>query len=410
MRRARRSERSGSSQDPMVWASAEGSTVKDVDGKSYIDLCASFGSAALGHRHPEVQSAVAQQLQKLWQAMGDLQPAEVKIQLLERLCELSPWPQSRVMLGLSGSDSVEAALKTAALYTEKPGVLSFHGSYHGLSYGALSVSAFNDDFRAPFSESLNPQVHFAPFPQAHDSAEQLISLVETHWRADIGAILVEPIQSRGGINLGPAHMLPKLKQWCHDHGALLIVDEIYTGLGRCGAWWLSANENQISADLICIGKALGGGLPISACLGAESIMQAWAKSGHEALHTSTFAGYPLACAAALATLQVIETQALPERAQTIGNRFMEALKHALKENSQVKAVRGQGLLVGIELVEPGAALKLYQQLLERGFITLIAGKDARVLQLSPALTIESELLIDRFIPQLKKSMNELYGA
>jgi 4-aminobutyrate aminotransferase / (S)-3-amino-2-methylpropionate transaminase / 5-aminovalerate transaminase len=165
-RRARRSERSGAAQDPIVWAEARASNVVDADGNRFVDLSAGFGAAAIGHAHPRVVQAVQAQTARLMHALGDLQPSDVKVALLTRLAQLAPFDNARVMLGLSGADAVEAALKSALLFTKKPGVLAFLGGYHGLSHGPLAACGYSEAFRAPFAAQLNPHVVFAPYPGA----------------------------------------------------------------------------------------------------------------------------------------------------------------------------------------------------------------------------------------------------
>lgn len=405
-RRKRRAEQSGHSHDPVVWKHAQGVTVTDVDDQTFIDLSASFGTAALGHRHPRVEAALRDQLGRLWQGLGDMQPSEPKVRLLEKLAQLAPWPQARVMLGLSGSDSVEAALKTALLATGRPGVLAFHGGYHGLSYGALCACGYKPGFRQPFLEQLNREVHFAPYPGAQHSVDNTMQTLEYRCNDNIGAVIVEPVQARGGVHIPPSTFLPTLYQWCQQRDIVLIVDEIYTGLGRCGAWWLSAQES-VYADVICIGKALGSGMPISACVGRYDVMQAWGDSRGEALHTSTFAGYPLGCVAALETLSVLEQEDLPTRALHTGELVLSAWRQQLIGHDQVRDIRGKGLLLGIEFHQPRLALVLHQRLLRAGFITLVAGRDSNVLQLSPALSIDSDLLCNQFANALAQELASL---
>ncbi|MCB9707681.1 MAG: aspartate aminotransferase family protein [Myxococcales bacterium] len=402
-RRKRRTEQSGSSHDPIVWHHASGTCVTDVDGQTFTDLTASFGTAALGHCHPAIRAALDEQLGLLWQGLGDLHPSLPKVLLLERLADMAPWPQARVILGLSGSDSIEAALKTALLATGKPGILAFQGGYHGLSYGVLSACGYKSAFRQPFLEQINREVHFAPYPHARSSIKETLEALEERWNPNIGAVIVEPIQARGGVNVPPSDFLPSLHQWCQLHDVVLIADEVYTGIGRCGALWLSA-EQSVHVDLICVGKALGGGIPISACLGRLDLMQAWGASHNEALHTSTFAGYPLGCRAALATLDIIEKESLIERSREVGRIAIDALRERLGDHKRISDIRGRGLLIGIELTEAQAALTVQQTLLAAGFITLVAGVDTRVIQISPPLNIETALMTENFGNALERAL------
>ena len=400
-RRARRQERSGAPEDPIVWTRARGANVVDADGNVYVDLSAGFGAASVGHAHPRVVQAIATQSERLMHALGDMQPADVKVELLSRLTKLYPEP-ARVMLGLSGSDAVEAALKTALLYTGRPGVLAFEGAYHGLSHGPLAACGFSAAFREPFSAQLNPHVVFAPYPEHTQGLAACLSAVRAALGSgNIGAVLVEPILGRGGVCVPPDAFLPELHALCRAHGALLIADEIMTGIGRTGALLAHAHSG-VRPDLVCIGKGLGGGMPVSACLGREQVMAAWGESSGAALHTGTFFGHPVSAAAALATLDVVHDEQLCERARTSGALLLEQLA-AFARQPGVLAVRGRGLLVGIALEAPGHALRCMRALLARGYITVPAAADASVISLTPPLCIGVDQLLG-FVAALHESL------
>jgi 4-aminobutyrate aminotransferase-like enzyme len=404
-RRARRQERSGAPQDPIVWTRARGVNVWDADDNRYVDMSAGFGAAAVGHSAPRVVEAVQAQAGRLLHALGDLHPSDVKIQLLERLCALAPWSETRAILGLSGSDAIGAALKTALLHTRRPGVIAFEGGYHGLDHGALAACGYNAAFRAPFAAQLNPHVAFAPYPDRDCPLRAALDAVERVFEAqgNVGAVLIEPVLGRGGVVVPPAGFLAGLAALCASRGALLIADEVLTGLGRTGAMFRSQAE-AASPDLICLGKALGGGLPISACIGRSEVMAAWGDPDGEALHTGTFFGNPLACAAALAALEAIERQGLCERAATSGRWLQSALVARLGD--RVRTVRGAGLLIGIELSAPAGGARLARALLERGYISVPARADAGVLSLTPPLAI-SQAVLDAFVSSVAESLAEI---
>jgi 4-aminobutyrate aminotransferase/(S)-3-amino-2-methylpropionate transaminase len=389
-RRARRAEASGAKQDPIVWAEARGANVVDADGNVYVDLVSGFGAASIGHRHPDVERAVVAQTGRLVHAMGDLYPADVKIALLGALAARAPFPDARVVLALSGADAVETAIKTSALATGRPGMLAFERGYHGLEHGPLAACGYSEAMRRPFAAQLNAHVTFAPFPELEEMIAPALEAVERALRTGtIGAVLVEPIQGRGGVRVPAPGFLRALGETARRGGALLVVDEVFTGFGRCGARFASVDDGA-APDLVTVGKALGGGLPVSACLGRDDVMQAWGTPDQEAIHTGTFYGHPLGCAAALATLDVIEREDLATRARELGDRWRARL--AARELGGVLAVRGRGMLVGVVLDRPGRALGVVRALLRRGWIALPAGPDADVVELAPPLNVPEALL------------------
>lgn len=384
-RRKRREELTGASHDPIVWVEALGSNVWDADGNRYVDLTAGFGVALIGHRHPAVVAAVKKQSERLLHALGDMYPSDLKIALLERLCAVAPWSKARAMLSLSGADAVTAALKTAVMATGKSGVVAFEGSYHGLTYGPLAVSSYAERFRAPFREQLQRNVCFARWPHQDSDVTATLDSLPKDW-SGIGAVIVEPVQGRAGVRLPPPGFLGALERVSRDRGALLIVDEIFTGLGRCGAWWRTTDEGA-SPDLICIGKALGGGLPISACIGKEEVMEAWGTPDAEAIHTGTFYGDPLGCAAALASLEVIGAPGWLEAVGAQGDALAHSLRAAAIDG--IVDVRHAGMMIGLQLDGARRALSVTRSLLERGYLVLPAGIEADVIQLAPPVTLSA---------------------
>jgi 4-aminobutyrate aminotransferase/(S)-3-amino-2-methylpropionate transaminase len=391
-RRARRAERAGAPHDPIVWAEARGVNVVDVDGNRYVDMTAGFGVAAIGHAHPRVVAAIEKQSHKLLHALGDLHPSDVKVALLERLAALAPWDEARVVLALGGADAVEAAIKTAMLATKKPGIVAFEPGYHGLSHGPLAVSGFSEAFRTPFAAQLNPHVTFVPYPDAKTPVDDAVAAVERAWPGEgAGAIFVEPMLGRGGIVVPPRGFLRKLEALAHARKALLVVDEIFTGFGRTGARFRSVADGA-TPDLICVGKALGGGLPTSALLGRAEVMSAWGDPEGAAIHTGTFFGHPLGCAAAHASLDVIEGEDLARRSREVGGRFGARLGALGEDRSIVREVRGLGLATGVVLDHGDRCLRVVRRLLERGYLALPAGPDASVLQIVPPLIIDEALL------------------
>jgi 4-aminobutyrate aminotransferase/(S)-3-amino-2-methylpropionate transaminase len=332
------------------------------------------------------------QAERLLQALGDLHPADAKIALLERLARLYPQPGAQGILAQSGSDAVSAALKTALLATGKPGVIAFSSAYHGLGYGPLAACGLRESYRAPFAAQLSPHVAFLQYPGGEQAAAVTLEQCRARLgQGDVGAILIEPVLGRGGVLPPPAGFLAELARLGREHGALFIADEIWTGLGRAGSW-LESSAAGVVPDLICLGKGLGGGLPLSAVIGAGSVMQSWRREA-EVVHTSTFAGAPLAASTAIATLEVLAKERLPERARQLGEGYLAELRAALQGLAPVREVRGRGLMLGVDLGErPGAASTLMQRLLRAGYITSTGGGRREVLVLTPPLNIADDVL------------------
>lgn len=388
---------------PIVWARAKGVHVWDEAGRKYLDLTAAFGVASAGHANSRVVRAGQQQMATLLHAMGDVHPHALKAKLARELNRL--WGQSivsqsqsrsrrsaKTIFCNSGFEAVEAALKTAILATGKSEIVAFAGAYHGLGYGALNAT-HRDHFRSPFRSQLGDFGHFVPFPTTRrdlvSTEDTIRRLLKSH---SIGAILVEPMQARGGINLPPKQFLPLLRRLCDDHGALLILDEIYTGFGRTGTWF-ACEHSGVAPDLICLGKALTGGFPLSACVGRADVMDAaWPESTGEAIHTSTFLGHPVGCAMALAQIAEIRRLKLVARSETLGD-FLLAELGQLKSTALTLKARGAGLMVGLELTHHDGtpatmeSLIIIKRLLHRGFIFLPEGEHANVISFTPPLTI-----------------------
>lgn len=372
---------------PIFWERAAGANVWDADGNRFVDLGAGFGVAAAGHAHPRVVEAVARQSERLLHAMGDVHPAAVKVELLEALVRRFPGGgAARAVLGSSGSDAVEAALETALLATGRAGVVAFEGSYHGLALGARDVT-WRPMFREPFAARLPHATSFARWPDAGD-----VVRAARECPAPVGAVIVEPVQGRGGDRIPPQGFLRALRALCDTNGWLLIADEVYTGLGRTGRWFACEHDGVVP-DLLCVGKALASGMPISACVGRAEVMDAWPASAGEALRTQTFLGHPPACAAALASLAVIEDEKLVDRARETGALALERLRARLAGRPGVAGVRGIGLLLAVELDCSERTLAATQRALRRGVIVVPSGDDGRVLSVTPPLTIEADVLI-----------------
>jgi 4-aminobutyrate aminotransferase-like enzyme len=413
---------------PIVWDRAKGVSVWDAGGKKYLDLTAAFGVAAAGHANPNVIKAGRQQMGRLLHAMGDVHPHALKARLARELSRLTfeRWPtgkparpaRAKTIFCNSGFEAVEAALKTAMLATGKREVIAFTGSYHGLGYGALNVT-HREFFRRPFHSQLRQFGKFVPFPQFNQTDSQFIKLekqiTQILRRRKTGAILVEPIQARGGIIVPPPEFLPMLRALCDRFGALLIADEVYAGFGRTGKWF-ACEHTAVIPDLICLGKALTGGFPLSACVGrADVIDTAWPPSRGEAIHTSTFLGHPVGCAMALAQIAEIRRLDLCARSASLGNFLLTELDALKNEKLKIKiAARGVGLMAGVELQLPDhspASVEVFdviKAMLKRGYILLPEGEHGNVISFTPPLTIAKAELA-RLVRELREVLIKRHG-
>ncbi len=415
---------------PMVWERARGVWVWDTGGRKYLDLTGAFGVAAAGHANSRVVLAGQRQLGRLLHAMGDVHPHALKAQLARELSRVTfeRWATGRKQRGVSdsrpassrrllqrvtgktifcnsGFEAVEAALKTAMLATGRRGVITFEGAYHGLGYGALNAT-HREFFRSPFRNQLREFGYPVPFPQTELGG--LESRLEALLRREkMGAILVEPIQVRGGVNVPPPDFLPLLRRIASKHQVLLILDEIYTGFGRTGRWFACEHSGTVP-DVICLGKALTGGFPLSACVGRAEVMdRAWPPSVGEAIHTSTFLGHPVGCAMALAQIGEIRDRNLVRRSAELGEFLLRLLSPLARRKGELEIrVRGLGLLAGIEVSNADGSpatevvLRIIKSMLHQGFILLPEGASANVISFTPPLTISKE--------QLREAVSKLF--
>ena len=371
---------------PLVLARAQGSTLWDCDGREYIDLCASFGSLPRGHNHIALRAACADN-DSINTGMGDLYASEAKVALLSKLHEIMPAYLRRSALALTGSQAVEMALKTALLYQRgRSGFIALHAGYHGLDLGALSFTAMAK-FRQPFSSWLHAdKVEHVSLGCALTDLEQA---VQRQRHLGTAALILEPVQGRGGVYACSDVWLVQVRDFCRQHGILLIFDEVFTGLGRIGTL---TKAFTVECDLLCLGKALGGGMPLSALLGREEVMQAWPRNEGEALHTGTFFGHPLSCRVATATLNSIVADNLCTRAQQLGNTAHTRLRAALANCATVQEVRGAGLMLAVVFRQAQQGVYFARALAEQGIIAIPAGTQGECLSITPALNIPEDML------------------
>jgi 4-aminobutyrate aminotransferase-like enzyme len=413
---------------PVFWDQAHGPNVWDVDGNRFLDLTSGFGVASLGYTPDKIVAAMLDQAARLYHAMGDVHPSAEKTALCRRLSQLTfeKWNlgAGKVILTNSGSEAVEAALKTAWLATKRRGVVAFTGSYHGLGYGALTVTG-RTLFRDPFTAQLADFATFMPFPDCQHCPFGATGREPSACRPDcmntflvqaenllkkgtIGAILVEPVQGRGGEVVPPDWFLPVLRSLANQFGTLLIFDEIYTGFHRTGRRF-ACDHWSVQPDLVCLGKALTSGFPLAACVGRAAIMDAaWPESTGEALHTSTFLGNPLGCRMALESLELLEAEPWSEQVGKLGDHLEKGLRRLQGTSKRWGWMRGLGLMRGLEVLNangrPDATFagQLVEAMLARGIIILSGGVEQNVLSFTAPFVI-SEEEIDFALNQLAEA-------
>lgn len=352
---------------PRALDSGRGAWLIDVDGQRILDFSAGHGVAVLGHGHPRWIAAITAQA-KLLVTCPDAFPTPRRSELMQRMLPHLPDGLDRLFLCNSGTEAVEAALKFARVATGRTGVVAFHGAFHGRTFGALSATA-RPAYRAPF-EPLVPGFSHARF----DDIEAARACVDE----DTAAVILELVQGEGGVRPASADFVAGLRELCDSKGVLLIVDEVQTGFGRTGRMF-ACEHHALRPDMLCLGKAIAGGLPMGAVAFGEAVGKLPIGS-----HGSTFGGNPLACAAALSVLDVIEEERLVQRAQSLGRRAMDRLHAAFDvPDSPVRELRGEGLMIGIELRFRVSGL--IARLLELGLSALPAGPN--VLRLLPPLVL-----------------------
>lgn len=359
---------------------AEGNIIYDIDGKEYIDCLGGYGVFSLGHRHPRVVEAVKKQL--------DFMPLSSKVlfnkpmaDLSALLAEITPGELKYSFIGNSGTEAVEGALKLARIHTGKFRIISTTNSFHGKTLGSLSATG-RDLFRDPFKPLLNGFEHI-PFNDL-----EAVRQVMSH---DVAAIIVEPIQGEGGIIVPADDYLPALRKLCDEYGALLICDEVQTGLGRTGKMFASDHYNVVP-DILTTAKALGGGvMPIGAFTAKPNIWEKYITSPF--LHTSTFGGNPLACVAAVTAIQVLRDEDLINKSAITGAYFLAKLKNLQQAYPDViKEVRGMGLMIGIELTKEGIGGLLISELVNKGVLAAYTLNNPKVIRMEPPLIITKELI------------------
>ena len=389
---------------PLVVKQAQGMIVEDVDGNSFLDFMAGIAVASTGHSHPRVVQAIAEQAKKFLHICGSDYYYEPMVELAEKLNRLAPGSApKKVFFTNSGAETVEAAFKLARYHTKRQHVIAFHGAFHGRTLGALSLTASRASHRAHFGP-LIPGVHHVPYGFCHRCPYHLtygscgiecVSVIEKilfryEVRPDeVAAIFVEPIQGEGGYVVPPPEYLPKLQELCRKHNILLVVDEIQSGFGRTGKMFASEHWG-VEPDIICAAKGIASGMPLGAMI-ARADISTWPR----AAHGSTFGGNPVACAAALATIELLE-EGLVENAAAVGAILKERLTSLKGRYAVIGDVRGLGLMIGVDFEKTDGSRapeaqkrdRVMQRCFEKGLLLLSCGEST--LRFCPPLIVTAE--------------------
>jgi len=381
----------------LVLESAAGATLRTRDGREFVDFLAGIAVNNVGHAHPRVVAAIREQAGSYLHAMvyGEY-VLEPQVRLAARLAEVAPGDLSVVYFTNSGAEANEGALKLAKKHTGRRRLVAFENSYHGDTHGALSVTG-RGVYRDPFLPLL-PEVEFLPF--GDEAALAQIG-------ADVAGVITEPIQGEGGVRVPPPGWLPALRRRCTEVGALLILDEVQTGMGRTGR--LFACEHWgVAPDVLVLAKALGGGMPLGAFVGAPEVMHSLSHDPPLA-HVTTFGGHPVCCAAGLAALEVLLEEDLPARAASLGGRLRAALRESGARHGGVRDVRGLGLHIGMELETPALTEAFARESFARGVILGWTLHSNTVIRLTPPLTL-TEAEFSRGLTALDAALAAARGA
>jgi len=372
---------------------AEGCIMRDQDGREYLDFLGGYGVFSLGHRNPKVVQAVKDQLDKM-PLSGKTFFGSKQADLAEKIAQITPDGLQYTFFSNSGAEAVEAALKFAKGTTKRSKIVSTHGGYHGKTIGALSVTG-REKYQKPF-EPLMPGAVFVNYADAAAACAEIDE--------NTACFIVETLQGEGGIHVPPPGYMKAVRERCTEVGALLIADEVQTGLGRTGKMF-GCEHDVISPDIMTLAKALGGGvMPIGATVFTQQVCDA-IFSVNPLAHTSTFGGNPLACAAGLAAISVIEEEGLVEQSRIKGERVMNGLKAIQAKHDLIGEVRGQGLMIGVEFTMDEVGELVIGQMVKRGMVAAYTLNNPRVIRLEPPLIV-SDAQIDQALQILDEAVGE----
>lgn len=375
---------------------AKGVYFWDIKGKKYLDMTSFFGVMNLGHSPDFILNEIKRMENVLIHGLGDIFSNIHRVLLVEKICKMIGNDYQSIILN-TGSEVCEIAVKTAYLYTKKEYIISFENSYHGLTGFSLSLTdRFQKNFFSPF---VYKKIKRLPFPENEDKAEKVLHMLERLIkRFQVSSVILEPIQVRGGINLPPVFFIKEIASICKREGIILIFDEIFTGLGRTGKMF-AYEWFDVKPDIICIGKGIASGFPLSICVGKKNIMNAWKNEGEETLHASTFAGHPFSSFIAIKFLDKLQKIDLKKEVIEKGNYILKYLENLKEKFGIIKKVKGKGLLIG---VETNFSKEIWKELLfKQKVFTLLEGKDLNTIALTPPFII-SYSQIDEFFNKFEK--------
>ena len=355
---------------PVTIEKGLGAHVWDTNNKEYIDCMGGYGVALVGHRNERVVNAIKSQIDKIITVHSSLY-SKTREEFLETLFKVAPKGLTQAHLNNSGAEAIEAAMKFARKFTGKKGMVAMNGSYHGKSMGALSLT-FNPKYRKAF-QPLVDKVTFSPFGNIESLREKIDD--------DTAFVILEPIQGESGIHVAPDGFLQDVRKLCDDNGILLIFDEIQAGLGRTGRMWASEHWDT-APDILCIAKGIAGGVPMGVTMVRPDILDCISKGEH----SSTFGGNPLSCAAGTATLQALTQDGLIDNADKMGKLFRDGLERLKEKHTVIRAIRGKGLMIGIEL--KFEVKDILMEGIEKNLLLLYSGRN--ILRLLPPLVISEE--------------------
>ncbi|MCS7232551.1 MAG: aminotransferase class III-fold pyridoxal phosphate-dependent enzyme [Synergistetes bacterium] len=410
---------------PLCVERAEGAKVWDKDGNEYIDFLTSACVYNVGHRHPKVVAAIKDQVEKVLNYTIAYLYEEPPVKLAKKLAQITPGNfKKRVTFGFSGSDGVDSAIKAARAYTGRRKVIAFRDSYHGTTYGSLSLTGIvKPEVRGKVFPI--PDVHFVEYPDPYRNiwnidgykdpkvlSSKALEEIESKIKeldGDVAAIVFEPMQGDAGVVIPPKEFIVGLRNLADKYGIVLVDEEVQTGIGRTGKWWAIENFDVVP-DIIVTAKALGGGMPISATIGKEDIIE----SVPPPLFVFTHCGHAVNARAALATIEVVEEEGLLERANKLGKRALDEFNRMKDEFGFIGDVRGVAFLIGIDIVKDrdkkeadrNTALKICWRAWEKGLILVTFGKGGNVLRIAPPLTIKEEEL-ERALDVIESSMRDV---